>query len=266
MAYRCNFLDNQVYSAADVNDVFACLTSGGVTFNASDSVLSALNEATAQAVGDGVLSDESSCKVVKDGEKYKILPGACFMYDGSVIIFSDGGENVSIPENVKSYVYLERNQAKNSIDIVASQSAPGEKCVTLAEISEDGEISDKRKYAVSRVMIGVGGTLKNATAEFKECNYENSETVSVDMGSGNFSYIIIRGGTYKSSLGEEETRFAVGKNFAELSEDETICMHIGRNENQTKEFVYAKKNGQFLELYITGTNNKAEYVLNISVI
>lgn len=266
MAYRCNFLDNQVYSSSDVNDVFSCLTSGGVMFSADDNVITALNETSAQIVGEGVLSDATSCKVIKEEEVYKILPGACFMNDGSVIIISNGGETISVPKSVKSYVYFERNHPKNSIDIVVSENAGGEESVPLAEISEKGEIFDRRKYAASRVMVGISGVMRNASAEFTQCTFDGSEKVSVDMGSGNFSYIVIWGGTYTSSLEKEEPRVSSGKNLERLSEDEEISLLIGRYETKAGEFVYAKKNGQYLELQLLGTISGGKYTLNFAVI
>ncbi len=33
MAYKCSFMDNEVYSAQDVNEVISHLTSAGFSFN-----------------------------------------------------------------------------------------------------------------------------------------------------------------------------------------------------------------------------------------
>lgn len=265
MAYKCSFLDNEAYSASDVNNVFACLTSGGVVFSDTGNVLSDLNEATAATVTGGVSTGGSSCKVVKDGKDYKISPGACFMDDGTMIIFSDA-EIISIPEGAKSYVYLKRNPASNTIDVSVSVTEGGKGSIPLAEIAEDGSILDKRKYAVSKVMLGVGNTLRNGHAEFNDCNFETSETVSVDIGSGAFSYIVVWGGSYISSRGDVTERVSAGKNLAELNENEEIFLRMGTYETGPIEFVFAKKNGQYLELRVADTMENARYTVDFAVI
>lgn len=266
MAYRCSFLDNEVYTAQDVNNVFSCLTSAGVVFADTGNTLSDLNTAVAEATDEGVLADASSCRVVCEDGVYKISPGACFMADGSVIIFDAEGEEISVSEGVKNYVYLERNRPANSIDVVVTTVAGGENSVPLAEISEDGTISDTRKYAHSKVMLGVADTLKSFTREFTQCTYDSSETITVDIGTGGFSYIIIWGGTYVSQSGTTETRAASARNLAELAEGELVKLSIGKSENLYREYVYFKKNGQYLDIHLTNTGKDGKYTLDFSVI
>ena len=265
MAYKCSFLDNEVYSASDVNNVFACLTSGGVVFSDTGNVLSDLNEATAATVSSGVAAGSSSCKVVKDGEDFKISPGACFMEDGTLIIFNDA-ENINVSDGIKNYVYLERNPVLNSIDVVVSATAGGEESIPLAEIAEDGSIFDRRRYAISKVMLGVGNTMRNGHAEFNDCNYETSETVSIDIGSGDFSYIVVWGGSYIDHRGVVTNRVAAGKNLAKLSEDEELFLRMGTYETGPMEFIFAKKNGQYLELRVADTMGSARYTVDFAVI
>lgn len=266
MAYRCSFLDNEVYSAGDVNDVFACLTSGGVTFCDTENTLSDLNAALAEAVGAGVLADGASCKVIRDGDGYKISAGACFMNDGSVIIFDEDGQSIEVFEDIKNYVYLERNEVANSIDIKVSALPGGEGSIPLAEIDEAGEIYDRRKYAHSKVMLGAANTLKNIDLEFLDCPWDTTETVTIDIGNGNFSYIIIWGGTYLSQSGKKENRVPYGNNVIELTDGVEKHSIIGRTENLPVEYVYFKKNGQYVEIYLTEALTKGKYNLSIGVI
>lgn len=266
MAYRCSFLDNEVYTAQDVNNVFSCLTSAGVVFTDTGSSLSDLNTAVAKTVGEGVLADASSCMVVHEDGAYKISPGACFMADGSVIIFDAKGEEISISEGVKNYVYLERNRPANSIDVVVATAAGGENSVPLAEISEDGTITDTRKYAHSKVMLGVADTLKSFTLEFTECTDNSSETITVDIGTGDFSYVIIWGGTYVSQGGTTEKREASTRNLAELTEGTHTKLSIGKGENLYRECVYFKKDGQYLEVHLSNVGEGGKYTLNFSAI
>ena len=266
MAYRCSFLDNEVYSASDVNNVFACLTSGGVTFVDTGNTLSDLNDAVGMSVSAGVMADGTSCKVVKDDAGYKISAGACFMNDGSVIIFDEDGERITPYEGTYNYVYIERNSATNSIDIVVSQMEGRENSIPLAEIDEDGDVFDKRKYALSRVMLGVGNTLKNFDVEFNEWEEDKTETLTIDIGSGDFSYIVIWGGTYTGTDGKTETRVSSGKNLSALADGTKTRLLIGRGEYLPLESVYAKKNGQYLEIFLSDVINNSKYTLSFAVI
>lgn len=265
MAYRCSFLDNEVYSASDVNNVFACLTSGGVTFSDSGNALSDLNSAANQTVSAGVTADGTSCKVVKDGDGYKISTGACFMNDGSVIIFDEDGQDIDVTPEILNYVYINRNSATNSIDIMVTPYQGGSDSVPLAQIDESGNITDKRQYAMSKVMLGVGNTLKNFRLEFTDCTFDGSETMTLDIGDGSFSYIIIWGGSYTSAEGTIEERVSAGRNLMALSE-EAKYLYIGKYEASPKEFVYAKRDGQTVEVYLKNTSSRGKYTLNIGII
>lgn len=265
MAYRCSFLDNEVYSAGDVNNVFACLTSGGVTFSDSGNTLSDLDSALAQTVSAGVMADGTSCKVVRDGEGYKISTGACFMNDGSVIIFDEDGHNIDVTPGILNYVYINRNSATNSIDIMVTPYPGGSDSVPLAQIDESGDITDKRQYAKSKVMLGVGNTLKNFQLEFNNCTFDGSETMTLDIGDGSFSYIIIWGGSYTNVEGTLEERVSSGQNLMALS-CEAKYLYIGKYEASPREFVYAKRDGQILEVYLENTSSGGKYTLNIGII
>ncbi|MBQ7985925.1 MAG: hypothetical protein IJ304_01500, partial [Clostridia bacterium] len=163
MAYKCSFLDSQTYSAQDVNDIFARITQGGVVFTDTGYTFGDLNAAQESTVTGGVTRDTNSCMVVKDGDTYKISKGACFMNDGSAIIFDEDGQEIEITPDVINYVYLVRNLVANSIDIVVSEAQGDADSIPLAEIDEDGNVFDRRKYARAKVDLATSGNIKNFT-------------------------------------------------------------------------------------------------------
>ncbi len=215
MGYKCTFMDNETYTAQDVNEMFSHLTSQGVCFSDTGSTLSDLNAATSGAVTEGVM-DQSSCLVVKEDGVYKISKGVCFMSDGSAITFDEDGEEIVPISGATSYVYIERNIPENCIDIVVSQSAGGDESVPLAEIDADDVIHDKRKLAKSKVVLGVADTLRNFTQEIVFEDY-NTPEYTVEIGEG-FTYFILWnvGGKY----------YPGAENLIAIADGETIKITI----------------------------------------
>jgi len=264
MAYKCSFLDNQSYTAQDVNDIFSRISHGGVVFTDTGYAFGDLNDAQATAVTEGVTRDENSCKVVVTDGVYKISKGACFMFDGSAIVFDANGQEIEVPEGVYSYVYLWRNTVGNSIDIVVSECSGDEASVPLAEIDELGRVFDRRRYAKAKIDVASWGSIKNFTVNFTKCTSTKSETVTVDMGNGDFSYIIMWDGEriYRDNI---QNRVAYDKNLMELIEGEDILLSIGRL-GQHDEYMHVMKDGQNLHIYLNKPFPSAEYTLNLGVI
>lgn len=264
MAYKCSFLDEQVYTAQDVNDIFARMSFGGVVFTDTGNTLSDLNTAVEAAVTQGVTRDTDSCKVYKENGVYKISKGACFMNDGSSIIFDENGAELEIIPDVKNYVYLMRDFVRNTISIVVSEEAGDEDTVPLAEIDRKGDIRDRRKYARAKVDLGAGCALRNFTVNLWS-QYALSETATVDLGDGNFTRLIYWEGTADS--GSKATpRVAVSKNVCELPEGEEIIFHIGEYDHTQMENLRITKNGQYLEIYVKKAISGNTYTLSLGVI
>lgn len=265
MAYKCSFLDNETYSAQDVNDIFARITSGGVTFADTGYTIGDLNSATSETVTEGVTRDANSCKVIKDGDTYKISKGACFMNDGSAIIFDDMGQEIEIISGIINYVYLERNVMENTIDITVSATAGGEDSIPLAEINEEGTVFDRRKYSKAKVDFTMSERVRNFTVNIPECTDTASEIISVDLGEGDFSYVTVWGGN-RTYNGIDEERVPSGKNLVPLVEGEYVAMHIGQYEESRIEDIYCSKDGQTMTIFLIGGKYGAEYTLNMGVI
>jgi len=265
MAYKCSFLDNETYIAQDVNDIFARITSGGVVFTDTGYTFGDMNATQSGIASGGVTRDTNSCKVVKDGDIYKISKGACFMNDGSAIVFDEEGQVIEIIPGVVNYVYLERNVVANSIDIVVSETEGSDDSIPLAEVAENGTINDRRKYSRAKVDLATGGASKDFTINFSNCLAGKSETVTVDVGDGAFTHLIIWNGEM-SYLDSYQNREANGRNMIKLKEGKEVMLIIGRYDGETKELVYIKKDGQRIHIYLLKPTTSANYTLNIGVI
>ncbi len=265
MAYKCSFLDNETYIAQDVNDIFARITSGGVVFTDTGYTFGDLNSAQSGMVTGGVTRDINSCKVTKDGNIYKISKGSCFMNDGSAIMFDEDGQIIQVIPNVENYVYLKRNVMKNTIDIIVSETIWDENSVPLAWISKDGELYDRRKYARAKVDLATCGNVRNFTVQVPMAETVTSDTVTVDLGDGAFSYVILWDGKV-TDWGDEYHKVASGRNMVPITDGEMVKIYIGISEGAKNELVHCLKDGQKLHIYITGTSRGEEYVLNMGVI
>ena len=265
MAYKCSFLDNETYIAQDVNDIFARITSGGVVFADTGYTIGDLNNTQAMIATEGVVRDTNSCKVVKTDGAYKVSKGACFMNDGSAIIFDDAGYELEVEDGVLNYVYILRNNAANSIEVVVSKYPGDENSIPLAEIDRYGCVYDRRKYAKSKLDLTTYASTRKFTVNFIKCKPTTSDTVTVDMGDGAFSYLIVWDGerTYNNS---RETRYASAKNLIELQDGEFVTLSIGMREGQYDERLYCKKDGQYLHFYLTNPYPWADYTLNLGLL
>ena len=154
MAYKCLFLDNDVYTAQDVNDAISNICADGVSgYPFGESALSDLNTAIAELAGQGVSYKGTSCLLVNSGGAYKISQGSAFMYDGTQIIFDSDGYEITPQAGVKQYVYLEHDVLHNTINVAVSASAGGQNTLPIAEIAANGEITDRRRFASANIGI-----------------------------------------------------------------------------------------------------------------
>ncbi len=231
MAYKCMFMDNAVYSANDVNEVFSKLASEGtVLFCDTGAVMEDLNSAVSNFASSGVTANPDSCLVVRTDDGYMISEGECIMEDGSMIIFSDGGEAVEIPENTDCYVYLVRNEEGNTIDILVSEEVQI-RGICLAHITAGGVITDKRIFSVLKCSypganMYASGTVSGAVMP--------GAIIEVDTGFTGFKYLLYSDGTSRNY-----DLIAV-----DLSDGE---YHLVRYQNQYgSEFGNVKKQGSKL--------------------
>lgn len=263
MGYKCAFMDNGVYSADDVNGIISCLTTAGVVLANSGNVLTDLNTVTSEITSEGIENYPDSCKLTVVDGVYKIGEGVCFMKDGSTIVFDADGYEVAPIENTYCYVYLKRNAPLNTIDVIVSET-PGEgDFVSIAEIDEYGTIFDRRIYSVAKVKLTTEKTLKSYVFELDEAN---GISIIADLGTSNFSKIILNGAHRIMSGVKYAAHVAVYHNAVEIADGQTVSFALGPNAGNADMFsVSFKKDGQYLEITTSERNryNGWEYHFDV---
>lgn len=185
-----NFLDNQAVTVDMLNNIAVDL--GADEFskfgkNGEDKFgVDELNGITQALVTKGILQTGNGCKAVKSGESINIQDG--------IIVFESGAkkkieEAVTLEMMNNAYIYALNNTAQNQIQLIVSQTQPTEgDYVMIAQTDADGELIDKRVFAVG----------KYAPAEV---NFKVTKTVQVNLdssapeqyvecGFGGFTYFI----------------------------------------------------------------------------
>lgn len=258
MGYKSCFLDNQTYSASDVNAVLSGITTAGVVINEATNALNALNEAASEITDAGVVNEADNCRVIKSGDVYKINEGMCFMEDGSSIIFDAEGFEITPINRTYSYVYLKRNTTTNSIDICVDSEPGIEPFVPLCEIDELGNIYDRRKYARAKVQTNGAGTMREFVFEVDTRN----GVYTLDVGSGNFTYL----GAHHCKMQGYPTYVPVGQNLFDISDNTELIVSFSKNrfDGEYARFSFKKDGQNILISRILGSN--AIYEMNLFVI
>lgn len=199
MSYTFSFADNGVYSAADVNKITSRLVTSGIEDPFTDGVpynLSALNEAGTLLYTDGAVPETvNTLKVTKAEEEGTIFiyPGTAFFSDGSVIEIEAGGEMLSYTPGVAHYVYLKNDLINSNTSYPAcTQEAPTGIYVMLAEISETGEITDKRTYAKGK-LPGYSSSAQHVMRIKERISIAKREEhihKSYDIGNNKYNYLL----------------------------------------------------------------------------
>ena len=135
----------------------------------------------------------SALKVVSASDgKVLINPGTAFFADGSTIEVEAGGHELEFVPGVKNYVYLKNDLvASNTSYPVCSESEPTGDFVPLAEISEAGEITDKRVYAKGK-LPGYGSNALYTMEIADGLNMKHGETITktYDVGSNTYRFLM----------------------------------------------------------------------------
>ena len=128
MALTCNFVDNEVYGAHDINSIRGTLAYKGV-----------------------IPETASSCQAVKQGSVYKVLAGQALFEDGSVAVVDQDGAVFEVTAGVRQYVWFERSDAFNNVSLKCTTTAPSGLFVKLAEIETGGSVIDRREYGRMKI-------------------------------------------------------------------------------------------------------------------
>lgn len=194
MGYKCLFMDNGIYTAQDVNGAIGNMISDGISgYPFGGDALSDLNAAVAELVNGGTQYKGASCLVVNIGGTYKISEGACFMNDGSQIIFDEDGYEIEHQSGVYEYVYLERDVLHNTVNVVVSGESGGENTIPLAEIKADGSVLDRRRFAKSKIALAAEPENISVTLRM-QFTVPGRSSYMYDVGFNGWKYVIVRYG------------------------------------------------------------------------
>lgn len=201
MSYKFSFADNEVYSATDVNNITKRLVTSGVADSFSDGAaynVSQFNELGKLLYTAGVVSkDCNTLKVTKANDtEILINPGTAFFNDGAVIEIEAGGEVMPFVSGSKNYVYLKNMLLdENRCYPCVSVNEPTGDFVLLAEINENGNVTDKRTYAKGKLpgYQSVAGNVLRIQENIsmrKIDSYRSEGSKIFSIGNNDYEYIV----------------------------------------------------------------------------
>ncbi len=132
MAYSFDFKDNILYGAEDINAVRSSLMTKGVVGETNDSLKVLKEQEGSIIISEGQAIFEEGCRLAVDSDKV-------------ILEYLTG---------VKNYVYLYNDKLASVCETVVSQTEPTGDYVMLAEISAEGEITDKREFTELKTRDG----------------------------------------------------------------------------------------------------------------
>ena len=195
MALKGYFLDNETYSAIDVNNAFSYLTTKGVSlFSDTGSVITDINAALAALTSGGVdIYNINSCMVYKVGEVYKVKKGICFLHDGAFLVIDDDEYTLAITKGVLNYVYALHDPLKNTCGVYVSTESVPQNAISLAEIDAEGNVIDKRVFSQAKVAVPTTNiTASKELTLYYPTGINNGYTYheeAFDVGFGGFNYV-----------------------------------------------------------------------------
>lgn len=157
MAIKYSFVDSAVYGTDDINDITRSLTGAGVapfvskdSYNATD-----LNVLTSTLVEGGVGLGGCKCAVYNPGTadmSVTVAQGIVFFESGVRLTIDEEGFVLPITPNSAGYIYAHYSPSLQKADIVFSGELPTDgEYVILAEISDMGNVTDRRPFAQSKI-------------------------------------------------------------------------------------------------------------------
>ena len=182
------FLDNQVVTAADLNNIAIDLGYADYSHFPETpplSAVSALNQITSDLVSKGVLILGNKCNVTASG-------GAAYI-DTGVIVFDSGAkkrieavQSLNLTAGSINYIYALNDTVNNTIDLVCSTEEPSTgDFVMMAEVSADGKVTMKRSFAKAK-------TAPPAAQQYKyieSVSLSKGNSKTIDVGFDNFSFL-----------------------------------------------------------------------------
>ena len=252
MGAKYYFLDNDEYTAQDMNNVLSTLTTQGVSlYKQSGMALMDYEEAIKNLVEPGVeIYNTDACKIVKaDDGNYYASAGTCWLPDGSCMVIDD--EKLAV-ENYTAgqlnYVYARHDIPNNRMCIWASIQTISDYVVKLAEIDENGNIYDKRTFAMTKLATPTTSLVYYKSRE--TLYFSDIERIPNDIVDEPFinSHEGAAATTAYVDIGYPSFRYAMigyeGLCWRDISDDKTHYCTSPQNG-----YVYLRKDGQKLKFY-----------------
>lgn len=157
MAFTYSFVDNEIYGTDDINDITRSLTGAGVApFVSKDSYsVTDLNALTAEVVTSGVSLDGCKCTAENPGTAEMTImvgQGIIFFESGVRLTVDSDGYIFSVTPNTAGYVFAYFSPTLQKANIIFDTELPSNgEYVLLAELAENGALTDKRAFARSKV-------------------------------------------------------------------------------------------------------------------
>ena len=184
-------------SAEDLNNIAVDLgcaefaNSENAFADGQEYTVDALNRITSSLVTAGVLLTGSRCKPTISDGTISIADGICVFANGAKKRLTSP-ETVSFIEGGINYVYFLNNTSNgNKISLVNSLAEPKEgDAMMLAEVSEDGILTDRRKF--SKANCAIPGT-KNAMYTYSTILQTTNavRTLVIELDGSEFNFISV---------------------------------------------------------------------------
>lgn len=155
MGYTYNFFDNQLIGVDELNKITKTFIRPGVAQESPEiTSVSDLNKYIANAIISGGLLSGSNVQLQVSNignQTLKIAPGEAILPDGRIFTVDSEGTTITYSSGKTNYVYVVSDLSKNQVYPIAYTSKLTEgNHILLAEITEDGSVSDKRTFAVGK--------------------------------------------------------------------------------------------------------------------
>ncbi len=194
MSYTYSFFDDQTVGAYDLNNITRLFVSKGIEDPFEDGVpysITKLNDIVYSKGSTGIVPENNdTLKVSVSGENVTINKGTAFFGDGTIITITAPHE-LKLEGEGKHYVYLKSSVEENMAYPAISTTEPIGNFVLLAEITEDGEIIDKRVFAKGKIpsmYASDAGIALKATGFVTEPNQE----LVLSEGGHTYNYYLMR--------------------------------------------------------------------------
>ena len=195
MGYKYSFVNDATYSAADINEITRRLVTGGIEDPFTDGTphnLKCFNLLNSNMVTSGIVPEsDTTLKVEKMSSTMVLInPGTAFFNNGMTLTVDVNKIAVEISAGVYNYVYLEYDEDGSTAHPTSSVTEPTGDIVMLAHVDKDGNVIDKRSYAVGKLPKYISGYNLPKVTTFK---YTGPGTYTIDMQGDKYRYFIIRG-------------------------------------------------------------------------